>query len=208
MAHRFESFKWRFSKLLSAQYEILLCVQYDPEKWIGEDMIPDWTHMNEDNIAEHFPALEEFQFKCMPGGEIFKVFVFTKFNRRYDEMTNYIVGVLDKSALLKNLQKLQGHDRKEWNSIIKNVEIEAKSKTWHELDFSEDTDLQLTKYTWCSQLKWTIRNRPSWKSAKLRNLLRRWNIGSRRTGKWEKFEIRGADNVLRRGVFSPIYRGN
>jgi hypothetical protein len=204
MAHRFESFKWRVSKLLGAQYEILLCVQYDPEKWTDKGMVRIWTDVDEDNATEFFPALEEFQYQCKPGGEIFKVFVVMKFNRRQDEFTSCVVGVLDKLALLKNLQKLPDHDRKEWNSIIKKIEIEARSEIWHELDFSEDTHLWLENDIWCSPLRWTFRNRPSWRSARLRKLLLRWKVGSRRIGKWDRFEIRGANNALRRGIFSPL----
>ena len=81
-AHRIHSFKSRLSKLLSPQYEILACVQYEPEYGVfqTDDSIiirySDEFCTNVYDVLSCFPILGwEFEFSCRMGGnEIFKPF--------------------------------------------------------------------------------------------------------------------------------------
>jgi hypothetical protein len=205
--HRLNSFKWRLSTLLSAQYEILFYVQYEAIEWIDKEMIPDWSRESMWTNLDSFPVLDYFWCMCDTGGnEVFKLFLFMKFNRKHDQVIYCVVGVLDKEALLKNLKLLTGKIRKELNSITEKVEVKAREERWRKLDFSTDSVLWLKQRIYCSPLKWTVRKRPNWKSADLRDLLRRWETGSRQVGKWERWE-RGVNNdPSTRGIFSPILR--
>jgi hypothetical protein len=198
-AHRLDSLKWRLSMLLGPQYTLLFFVQYEPIEWDEQYGVPECS-------AEGYPVLEWFWTECYSGGgELFKVFVLMRCSRRYDRITDYVIGVLDKAALLKNLQRLTGRKRKEWNGIIEHLEVEARKEKWRELDFSDYGFLQLEKYMYCRPLKWTARKRPDWKDAGLRDLLYRWKDGHRRFGHWERFEMREGNQAPRRGMFSPIF---
>ena len=211
MAHRFDSFKWRCSKLLSPQYEILVCVQYNQRKWPYKDMVPDRSDVNEKTILEVFPDLDTFQDACEPGGELFKVFVLTKFNRRCDEITEYVTGVLDKSTLLKYKHKLLDYNYEGWDLLIEDIEAEVRRDIWYELDFSKGIHIWLGKYVLCTSVRWTMRDHPNWRSARLRNLLHRWKIGkigNRMLGKWERAIIQEENNFIGKGIWSPILLGD
>lgn len=205
-AHRLDSFKWRLSKLLGPQYDLLFYVQYEPEKWDNEYELP--CHKSGD-----FPVSDWFWSHCdSGGGEIFKLFLFMRVNRAYNQFTSCIVGVLDKAALLKHLQDLTGRKRKELNNVIEKLEAAARKERWHALDSSNPRCFWFDGYLWFSErdvcfqpLKWTARKRPDWRDARLRNLLSRWMSGHRQTGTWDRFEMRGVNNGLRRGLFSPIF---
>jgi hypothetical protein len=129
-AQRLYSFKWRLSTLLGPQYDLLFCVEYVLEKWSEEYGIPRWT-------SDEVPQTEWFWCHAYPGGgEIFKLFVLMRFSRNYDWLTTRIVGVLDKAALLKNLQCLTRRKQREWNDLIEKLEVEVRNNKWYELDFS------------------------------------------------------------------------
>jgi hypothetical protein len=112
--HRLDSFKWRISKLLSSQYEILLYVEYAPEYGVFKNDNGLWLGYGEEfcndikEVMRCYPTLkEEFKHMCDIGGcELFKVFLLRKYSPKFDWAIDCIVGVLDKAALLENLQKL------------------------------------------------------------------------------------------------------
>jgi len=202
-AHRLDTVKWRLSELLSSQYEILFFVQYKPVMWASKDTVPNWTKVGKNRLMEYLPVLQWFKYVCDPGGcDLFKVFLFMRLNRKHDQITYCIVGVLDREALLKNLQQLTGKLRNEFTGIIKMLEMEEREERWHRLNFPNEGVVLLRKYLYCCSLKWTVRKQPNWKSVSLRNLLHRWEMGSRRVGKWEKWERGINDDPETRGMSS------
>jgi hypothetical protein len=100
-AHRLDSFKWRLSKLLSSQYEILLCEEYGPFKTFAENeeheedrkQVPASTDFNQIDLSHIdgeegkinfsmflvFPIFHIFSACFHSGGrEIFKVILLAK----------------------------------------------------------------------------------------------------------------------------------
>ena len=123
--HRFDSFKWRLSKLLSPQYEILLCIQFYPEYGVFRDnkrvlMYEKSFFSDVENVRGCLPILDEdFTGFCDEGGgELFKVFLFVKYGRKFDRFTQCVVGVLDKAVLLEGLQKLPIQGVDQWKVIL------------------------------------------------------------------------------------------
>jgi hypothetical protein len=141
-ANRLDTFKWRLSKLLSPQYEILLYVEYP---CVDGLFLSDERKLVHDSkeVMRCFPILkEEFKYLCDKGGsELFKVFLLQKCSREFDPVTESIVGVLDKAALLENLQKLPNQGGKKWKPVLDKVKTEWGQGTWRKLDFSEEKDL-------------------------------------------------------------------
>jgi hypothetical protein len=118
---------------LSPQYEILTCVQYGPEYGVfqndnGEVLIYDEEFCNNGKeVLDYFPTLEEFKDDFdAGGGEIFKAFLFRTYNKRFDQVTEFVVGVLDKAVLLENLQQLPSQGGRRWKKVLNNVKIEAR----------------------------------------------------------------------------------
>jgi hypothetical protein len=213
-AHRLDSFKWRLSRLLGPQYEILLYVQYGPAYDVfnkADNLILGYDqefYNNNEEIIACFPILEnEFKYICDRGGrELFKVFLFRKYSRNFDRATDCIVGVLDKAALLENLQKLPRQGGSKWEKVLNKVRTEARQGTWRKLDFSREPELWLESYnTECYSLKWTTKDLPSWNSSELHSCLYEWALGSRRIGRAEKYEWpKARDNDPRRSMLSPM----
>jgi hypothetical protein len=233
VAHRFTSFKWRFSKLLSPQYQILVCIQYAQQEYHNKDLIPDWSSVDENTILEVFPELSMFQHTCKPGGEIFKLFVFSRFNKKHDQITLCVIGVLDKSILLKYRQKILDYYDEEWDFILDWIAAEESMGIWSEFGFSKDVDRWLGDLVMCSPLRWTIKNSPNWRSVHLRNLLNRWQLdnrkigtskgyavqdgndtinrgqlGNRRIGKWKRGGVQDGTNAITKQIWSPILLGS
>lgn len=211
-AHRLDSFKWRLSKLSSPQYEILLCEQYAPEYGIFKKDDSVITHHPEfcnniKDVLDYFPILEE-EFRPhfdIGGSELFKVFLFRKYGRKFNRVTDSVVGVLDKAALLENLQRLPSQGGNKWEKVLNRVEREARQGTWRKLDFSEEPCLWVESYTLCQALKWTSRDRPRWSSSELHRRLYGWALGSRRIGPGERYEwLRARDGYSGRLILSPF----
>jgi len=203
-SHRFHSYKWGFSKLLGPRYEILLCAQYGPEYGVfkvqdgmitGYDygFINDWKR-----VIRYFSILKLFKRACYLGVyELFKVFLFRKYNQKFNQVTDYVVGVLDKGVLLENLQKLKGQDSSIWGEVLTKVEREAGRKAWYEFDPPREPTLWVGRYTECYVFKWTARGRPRWDSSALRNSLYTWALGTCR------ISLRGGYERLRVGIPFP-----
>jgi hypothetical protein len=210
-AHRLDSFKWRLSKLLGSQYEILLCVQYERiyrnyKSNNGRIDVVD-TGSRVKDVLEACPILKSFKACCSPGGsEIFKAFVLSSYGRKYNGMTPYVVGVLDKAALLKNLRNVPKESDNDWDRVITKVETKAREEIWRELDFSGKIGLWLGNRVFCQPLKWTIHKDPKWASSQLHELLHRWVIGNRKIRKREWEEERKANKCVFRLIISPILR--
>jgi hypothetical protein len=187
---RIYSFKWRLSKLLSHQYDVLLFLQYESEYCVSEadDSMflgyEDEFCSDADEVISCFRILDcDFHCPCdMGGGELFKVFLFRTYSKKWDRATDCVVGMLDKAALLKQLQQLPNQGGQKWEKILSKVEIEARKGKWRELDFSDGPARWLGLYTECYLLKWTERKRPRWSSSRLYSLLCRWEKGSYKIG--------------------------
>jgi hypothetical protein len=194
-ANRLHTFKWRISVLLGPQYEILICMQYGPEYMdfkiddgfilgYGEDFL-----FNRKWILEAFSPLEEFKNACdAGGGELFKAFLIRKYSRRRNRATNCVVGVLDKAALLENLQRLPNQGGRRWAEVLHKVKIEAAKGGWRNLDFTSEPMLWLSGHIMCHPLKWTVRKHPKWSSPVLHSRLLGWAIGVRKTSRGERYE--------------------
>jgi hypothetical protein len=215
--HRLDSFKWRLSQLLSYQHEILFCIEYGPEYGIFKDeegvVISGYDEdlcNDVEEVLQMFPTLEDFYIFDIGGSEIFKVFVLEKYSKKFDRVTNCLVGVLDKLALLENLQELPSQGGSKWEKVLNKVKAESIQGTWQKLDFSREPLLQLDRHTWCYLLKCTARDHPQWNSRKLHSCLCGWAMGSRSIGSWGKEELppRGNpdDNFPRKVIISPILR--
>jgi hypothetical protein len=213
-AHRLNSRKWRLSKLLGPRYDLLFYVQYESQEWDSSKYgYPRYK-------SSDFPVSEWFWHCCdSRGGEIFKLFLFLRKNRGYNRLTSSVVGVLDKAALLKHLHGLTGRKRKELSDVIEKLEAAATKEEWRVLDYSGRPYYRFDGYLWLYKpgspvgslghigfrpLKWTARKHPDWRDTGLRKLLSRWMNGHRQPGMWDRSEIRGVDNRVRRGWFSPI----
>jgi hypothetical protein len=96
-----------------------------------------------------YPILkDDFRYTCSKGGgELFKVFLFRKYSRKFDRVTECVVGVLDKAALLENLQKLPSQGGIKWEKVLNKVKTEARQGTWRKLDFSRGPNLWVEGYT-------------------------------------------------------------
>ena len=163
-AHRLDSFKYRLSKLLSSQYEILLCIQYALEYGVfknGDGLVLGYDEefcTNSKEVIDCFPMLKD-DFKAMcnkGGGNIFKVFLI----RKFDQVIESVVGVLDKAALLEDLQRLSNQRCSECESALNKVKNESRHGTWRKLNFQRDPWIWLDDYIECYSLTWTARNRP------------------------------------------------
>jgi hypothetical protein len=212
-ANRLDTFKWRLSKLLSPQYEILLCVEYPAVYGVFEDdegrIMGCNQHLVHDSkvIMRYFPILkEEFRYLCdIGGGELFKVFLLWKYSRKFDQVTQILVGALDKAALLENLQKLPNQGGTKWKPILDKVKTEWGQGTWRKLDFSEGLRLWVGSYIMCYLLKCTARERPKWGSLRFYSHLLGWTLSSRKRGSGEKYEWPKANHLCpRRLIRSPI----
>jgi hypothetical protein len=210
--HRLNSFKWRLSKLLSPQYEILTCMQYLPEYGVfktDDGLILGFDEefcYNNNEVLDAFPVLKKFKRNFdAGGGELFKAFLFRTHSRRFDRVTECVVGVLDKAALLENLQQLPSQSGRRWEIVWKKVKNEARQGTWRKLDFSRNPQLWIQRYTECYSLKWTARNRPRWNSSALHIRLCGWAIGVRRIGRgvWDEWSIAESKGA-RKLILSPI----
>jgi hypothetical protein len=208
--HRFYSFKWRLSKLLSRQYEILLFLQYEPEyDQTDDDQFIGYSDEFCNNINEVLLCFRilDFEFQCacdMGGSELFKAFLFRKYSRKWNWSVDCVVGVLDKAALLENLQRLPDQGGQRWGAVLNKVKIEAGKGGWHKLDFSGGSAIWVEAYTECYLLKWTKRSRPRWSSSELHSLLSRWVQGSRKLGIREPLN----NNSRTKMMISPILWGN
>ena len=193
-AHRLDSFRWRLSKLLGPQYEIFLCIQYEIDysefEPDGTLFMHDKKYYNDINMTlGDLLGLEEiFSRLCDIGSsELFKVFELKKYRMGFDQHTDCMVVVLDKAALLEDLQQLPGQGGSKWEKVLSKVKTEAGQGTWQKLDFSKNYWLWLDNYTMCYSRKWTVRDRPEWTSSVLYSCLHEWVLGSR-IGQEERYE--------------------
>jgi hypothetical protein len=211
-AQRVYSFKWRLSKLLSHQYDILLFLQYEPEHGIfqtNDGMILGYDDEFCNDVNEVilcFRILDlEFEYPCNTGGnELFKVFLFRTYSKKWDQATDCVVGVLDKAVLLEQLQQLPNQGGQRWEKILSKVKTEARKGRWHKLDFSDGSAQWIRLHTECYLLKWTKRKRPQWSSSKLYKLLCRWEKGNYKIG----IGKRDNPNDTMKVIVSPILWGD
>ena len=212
VAQRIYSFKWRLSKLLSRQYDVLIFLQYKPEYGLfrdNHDMVSGYDDEfcnNADEVTSCFRILDaDFEYPCNTGGgELFKVFLFRTYSKKWDRVTDCVVGVLDKAALLEQLQQLPNQGGERWGKILSKVKIEARKGGWHKLDFSDGPAQWVGFHRECYLLKWTERKRPQWSSSKLYNLLCRWEKGSHKIGMRERANAIGTTKL----IISPILWGD
>ena len=200
VAQRLYSFKWRLSKLLSRQYDILLFLQYEPEYDVFQYGYEFCN--NVDEVIVYFRILDlEFVWRCdMGGSELFKVFLFRTYSKRWDRATDCVVGVLDKEALLEKLQQLPNQGGERWKKVLDKANIEARKGEWRRLDFSRGYRQWVGLHTECYLLKWTEKKRPRWSSSKLYGLLCRWERGSYKIGVWKRVNANDTTKV----IVSPI----
>jgi hypothetical protein len=226
-AQRLYSFKWRLSKLLGPQYEILLCVQYGPDYGAfktadGHILGPGEELLYEPKkVLRSFPQLKTFK-RCfgMGGGELFKVLDVVTFSNRFDRATECVVGVLDKAVLLEKLSQLPHQGGQKWEKVLDKAKVEASKGKWRPLEFWDHScgkylDHPSGKYlfiadqTACFSLEWTARDQPNWNSLSLYDRLCIWAMGIRGNGSWAGQEWKGAKNGdLRRVLISPIMRSD
>jgi hypothetical protein len=212
MSHRLESFKWRLSRLLNSQYEILLCVEYKSVDGMfknGEDDILGYDeeifHKSKEVLAE-FPILKQFKAACNAGGsDLFKAIIFAKYTHNFTRWTTYIAVVLDKATLLNNLQKLPNKGGFRWKSVMDKLAEEKRYGEWHELDFSGEYCLSARPYIVGYLARWTTNDRPQWDSSELHRRLCAWAIGNHRLRGWGKYEGLNANgNQPKKLLISPI----
>jgi hypothetical protein len=211
-AQRLQSFKWRIATLLSPQYEILMCVQYEPTSGVyREDNGDIWGFPREicedqEKTQDCFPILKDFKKAFDVGGrELFKVFVLVKYNRKFNQCTDNIVGVLDKAVLFDSLQQLPPHDRPKWEGVLNKVKFDSTRGEWRPLECSETSWQLFEEYrTICQSLKWTNRQRPKWNSPELYIRLSGWAMEVHRRHRWEHHEALGSSDIAWRVLISPI----
>jgi hypothetical protein len=122
---RLQSFKWRIAALLSSQYEILLCLQYGPRfgnfRWDDGSITvysQDFCNDKKETL-QYFPILRDFKDTFEVGGdEIFKALVLRKYNRKFNQYTSCVVGVLDKASLLDQLYQMPNQGGKKWENVF------------------------------------------------------------------------------------------
>jgi hypothetical protein len=218
-AHRLDSFKWRLSQFLSPQYEILLGLEYGPHRGVFRDDSDEEEYTtygyygeevcsNPRKVMYRFPELrEDFRHICdIGGGEIFKVFLLEKYSKKFDQYTVCVVGVLDKAALLENLQTLPSQGGSKWEKVLNSVNIEAERGGWRKLDFSEKSYRWWEEFrTRCQPLKCTTRDGPRWNSSELHSCLEGWAMGYRRIGPGQRYEWpRAVNGEIRRVIRSAM----
>ena len=139
---------------------------------------------------------QDFRIFCdIGGGEIFKVFLLEKYSKKFDQYTVCVVGVLDKAALLENLQTLPSHGGSKWEKVLNRVKIEVAKGNWRKLDFSEESSQWRAEYrTICRPLKCMTRDHPRWNSSELHSYLHAWAMGFRTIGPGERYEWPRATN--------------
>jgi hypothetical protein len=207
--NRLNNFKWRISELLGPQYEIIECIQDTPLRGTFEDGEWIMTFCKEEFCRDmdrtDIFVSKDFRDICdIGGGEIFKALLLEKFSKKFDWINTCYIGVLDKLALLKSLQKLPRLDNNKWNIVLNKVVAEPNQDMWGSLDLSNCYYKQIDDRTICYLLKCTAREHPVWNSLRLYSFLYGWATGVRKIGPGELYENLGAVDDIRRLIRSPI----
>jgi hypothetical protein len=210
---RLQSFKWRIARLLSSQYEILMCAQGRPHfgnfrdadgsiKIRGKELCSDIKE-----VLADYELLEDFKdIFNMGGGELCKALLLRKYSKKFDQAIPCLIVALDKAVLLEYLQQLPDHGGERWELVFHRVRSEAKKGDWRPIDFSAESNRWWEEHrSVCELLKCIPRDRPQWDSSGLHALLSEWAMGIRKIGHWDEHEAPGASDVVWREMISPIW---